>query len=181
MLKPSFRNFASGRTCTLTYKSPGEPAVIASPIPDMRMTCPFSMPAGETMVISSAFLSTPEPRQCVQGFSGTTRFPLQVWQVDVTENTPNGERRDSTTWPLPLQVGQVFVLVSGSAPEPEHREHALSFVSNTFRVTPKIDSRNESSISIEMSRPRLARALPPPNISENPPKMSLRSISKPAS
>src|SRR3989338_2234019 len=136
------------------------------------------MPAGLTIMISSSRLSTPEPQQVAQGFSGTFLLPRQVLHVEDTENVPKGERRDSTTWPLPLQVGHVFVFVPGSAPLPVQCAHALSFVINTWRVTPKIDSLKESSTSIEMSRPLERPRGEPPKMSENPPKISPRSTSK---
>ena len=74
--------------------------------------------------------------------------------------------------PCPLHVSHDFISVPSFAPEPLHALHGLFFVSTTVRDTPNTDSSNESSISIETSRPRCWRCRPPPKISPKLPKMS---------
>src|SRR3989344_3486605 len=89
-------------------------------------------------------------------------------------NVPKNELRDSRISPFPLQLEQVMSFEPFFAPEPSQVSHALIFERSTRRSAPNIDSRKESSISIEISLPRRVRACPPPNTS---PKISPRSNS----
>src|SRR3989338_1342701 len=116
----------------------------------------------------------PSPRQASQTVSGIWPRPWQRGHGRVEVNVPKNELRDSCISPFPLQPEHVMSLEPFFAPEPSQVSHTLVLESSTRRSAPNIDSRKESSISIEMSRPRRVRACPPPNTSLN---MSPRSNS----
>src|SRR3989338_3448269 len=118
----------------------------------------------------------PSPRQASQTVSGIWPRPWQRGHGRVEVNVPKNELRDSCISPFPLQPEHVMSLEPFFAPEPSQVSHTLVLESSTRRSAPNIDSRKESSISIEISRPRRVRACPPPNTSPN---ISPRSNSPP--
>lgn len=103
----------------LTYKSPlGPPLVEASPIPAIFNFCPSSIPAGILTVLTTVSFSVPKPWHLEHFFSGIFPLPWQSGQIVWVCTVPKKVLCCVVTWPLPLQVEQVFSLWPGSAPSP---------------------------------------------------------------
>src|ERR1700754_49621 len=167
---PSRANTLSGRTCTVTYRSPdGAPRNPASPWPAGRIRCPSSTPGGIRTLMVRVRVVTPVPLHSSQGCSMIEPLPRQ--SVHGSEN-PNAPWLLLTT-PAPLQVGQTFGLVPGRAPLPWQFVHGAGLVSRSGIATPLVASMNDSSVSVSRSLPRrglLGRCCAP--LPNNPPNRS---------
>src|SRR3989344_3622695 len=130
------------------------------------------MPAGMRRATSSSLRYTPKPWQVAHFSFGTFPFPRQMLHVVTLEKLPKIERFVSCIFPRPLQVVHVSRWLPFAAPLPPQLSHLEVFARSILRSVPKIDSENGSSISTEISRPRVSRVLPP---AKNSPKISPKS------
>src|SRR3989344_6070278 len=133
------------------------PPAMASPEPESRIISPLSTPAGIATEISCSLRTTPLPLHALHFSFGIFPVPRQLSHTRTLVNVPRIEFFVSCIFPLPLHTVHVTCSVPGFPPVPRHASHVDVFVSKTFRVVPNIESRNEISISIEMSLPRCVR------------------------
>lgn len=108
---PSRPNTESGRTCTVTYRSPdGAPRRPASPWPASRIRWPSSTPAGMRTLMVRVRVATPVPLHSSQGFSMIDPLPRQ---------SVHGSEKPNAPWLRLIApnryVGQTFGLVPGRA------------------------------------------------------------------
>src|ERR1700757_308519 len=167
---PSRPKILSGRTCTVTYRSPdGAPRNPASPCPGNRIRCPSSTPGGIRTLMVRVRVVTPVPLHSSQGCSMIEPLPRQ---------SVHGSEKPNAPWlrlitPEPLHVGHTFGLVPGCAPLPWQLVHGAGLVSRSGIATPLAASTKSSWVSVSRSFPRrgrLGRAPEPrPN---NPPNRS---------
>src|SRR3989344_2302075 len=146
----------------------------------MRTISPSDTPAGIVRRISSSCLAIPSPLQASHGCSGVSPRPMQRGHVRVLVKLPKKVLRDSRTCPFPLQEAHEVIREPFLAPVPEHSLHTFILAMRTRLSVPKIDSRKESSMSMETSRPRgfPPREKGPVSPEKNSPKMSPRSPPK---
>src|SRR4051794_26161891 len=151
---PSRPNTLSGRTCTVTNRSPdGAPRRPASPCPARRMRCPSSTPGGIRTLIVRVRVVTPVPWHSSQGSSMMEPLP---------RHSVHGSEKPKAPWlrlmtPAPLQFGHTLGLVPGRAPLPWQLVHGAGLVSRSGIATPLVASRNDSSVSVSRSLPRRGR------------------------
>src|ERR1700757_4735919 len=151
---PSRPKILSGRTCTVTYRSPdGAPRNPASPCPGSRIRCPSSTPGGIRTLMVRVRVATPVPLHSGQGCSMIEPVPRH--SVQGSEN-PNAPWLRLMT-PEPLHVLHTFGLVPGRAPLPWQLVHGAGRVSRSGIATPLVASRKLSSVSVSRSLPRRGR------------------------
>src|SRR5690606_26360255 len=157
-----------GATRIRTSTSPaGPPPGPGAALPLKRRTEPSLTPAGTRNFRLRVRFSEPVPRHWVHGLSMTRPEPPQ-WG--------HGWEKEKNPWfwattPRPEQVGQVLMVVPGSAPVPEHRVHGAGPFTLMEVVTPRAASSKLMLRSVWMSAPRCGprRWLPPnPNTSPRP-------------
>src|SRR5690606_38750226 len=97
--------------------SPALPPVPSAPRPGILSF----LPSGKTGGIETSTVR----------FPGAVPLPLQVGQLSkfvlpIPPQTGQGEviPKNPRTWPLPLQFGHGWLLLSATAPEPSHALHA---------------------------------------------------------
>src|SRR5580693_6666748 len=151
---PSRPKTLSGRTCTVTYRSPdGAPRNPASPCPASRIRCPSTTPGGIRTLMVRLRVVTPVPLHSSQGCSMIDPLPRQ---------SVHGSEKPKAPWlrlitPAPLHVGQTLGLVPGRAPLPWQLVHGAGLVSRNGIATPLVASRKSSSVSVSKSLPRRGR------------------------
>src|SRR3989338_7105106 len=117
----------------------------------------------------------PSPRQVSQRSFGIFPVPRHALHGCTLVNVPKKVEELSWILPVPLHWVQVACVVPGFPPVPPQCSHCDIFASRTVRFAPNTDSREVSSRSMDMSRPR--RGLVPPKKS---PKISPTSKLKPS-